>query len=319
MTRIAIAQFGSVAFDPQATADKAVEVIAEAASEGARVVVFPEAFIGTYPKGLTFGSPIGRRTEEGRDEYLRYWEGAVTLDGPEIAQVAEACRVAEVFVVVGIIERWGRTLYCTAVMIDENGELAGHHRKVMPTGAERLVWGFGDGSTLPVVESPAGRLGTVICWENYMPLLRTAMYGQGVEVYCAPTADDRDTWVPSMQHIALEGRCYVLSACQVMRRRDYPDDYDSAIDAAPEDLMMRGGSAVIAPTGEILAGPVFGEECLLYADIDERELVRQSLDFDVAGHYARADLFSLRVDTSAKRAVETASVIDGSARAGDAR
>lgn len=130
------------------------------------------------------------------------------------------------------------------------------------------------------------------------------MYGQGIEVYCAPTADDRDTWVPSMQHIALEGRCFVLSACQVMRRSDYPEDYDSAIDAAPDDLMMRGGSAVITPTGEILAGPVFGEERLLYADIDERELVRQSLDFDVAGHYSRADIFSLEVDTCPKRAVQ---------------
>lgn len=299
-SKIAVAQVGSVAFDAAATAAKAVDRIAEAAGGGAELVLFPEAFLGTYPKGLTFGSPIGRRTPEGREEFLRYWRGAVELDGPELTRIAEAAREHGIWVVIGVIERDGRTLYCTAVTIDASGRLVAHHRKLMPTGAERLVWGFGDGSTLPVVDSPVGRLGSVICWENYMPLLRTAMYGKGVEVYCAPTADDRDTWLPTMRHIALEGRCYVLTACQVMRRSDYPDDYASALGDDPEMLMMRGGSAVIGPDGQVIAGPVFDEEAMLYADVDLDAIIRQSLDFDPTGHYARPDVLRLEVDAEPK-------------------
>ncbi|MGW6455919.1 carbon-nitrogen hydrolase family protein [Streptomyces sp. NPDC055078] len=300
-TKVAVAQLGSIAFDSEATTKKAVAAIEEAADNGARVVVLPEAVLGTYPKALSFGSLIGRRTEEGRDEFLRSWNSAVELDGPELAAVADAARENGIFVVIGIVERAGRTMYCTIAMIDENGALAGHHRKLMPTGAERLIWGFGDGSTIPVVDSPAGALGSVVCWENYMPLLRSAMYSQGIEIYCAPTADDRDTWIPSMRHIALEGRCYVLTACQVMRRKDYPDEYAAAFGTAPDDVLMRGGSAIISPRGEVLAGPVYDEECILYAEADTSDIIRQSLDLDVSGHYARADVFSLNVDTSPKR------------------
>ena len=303
MTKTAIAQLGSIAFASDATARKAAAALAEAAAAGARLVVFPEAFLGTYPKGLSFGSPVGRRTEEGRDEFLRSYRAAVELDGPELAVVAAAAREHGVFVVIGVVERVGRTLYCTAVMIDENGERVGHHRKLMPTGAERLIWGFGDGSTLHVVDSPAGALGAVICWENYMPLLRAAMYAKGVEVYCAPTADDRETWLPTVRHIALEGRCFVLTACQVMRRRDYPDDYAPLFGTDPDDLLMRGGSAVVSPRGELLAGPVHDEERLLYAEVDTDEIIRQSLDFDASGHYARPDVLSLSLDAGAKRAL----------------
>lgn len=304
MVRIALAQLGSVAFDAAATTEKAISAVREARLGGAEVVVFPEAFLGTYPKGLTFGSPVGRRTDQGRDEYLRSWKGAVELDGPELAAIAETARQEGIFVVIGVIERAGRTCYCTVVMIDEHGVFVGHHRKVMPTGAERLIWGFGDGSTLPVVDSPAGRLGSVICWENYMPLMRAAMYGKGIEIYCAPTADDRDTWMSTMAHIALEGRCFVLTACQVMRRSDYPEDYRTHLGTEPDDVIMRGGSAVISPRGEVLAGPVYNDECILYADLDTDDIARQSLDFDAVGHYARADIFRLLVDSEAKNAVE---------------
>lgn len=300
MVRVAVAQLGSVAFDSAATTDKAIAAIREAGRGGARVVVFPEAFLGTYPKGLNFGSPVGRRTEEGRDEYLRTWRSAVELDGPELTAIADAAQQESVFVVIGVIERAGRTCYCTAVMIDEHGATVGYHRKLMPTGSERLIWGFGDGSTLPVVDSPAGKLGSVICWENYMPLMRTAMYSQGIEIYCAPTADDRDTWMSTMRHIALEGRCFVITACQVMRRRDYPQDYQTEFGTSPEDVLMRGGSAVISPRGEVLAGPVYDEERVIYADLNTDDLVRQALDFDAVGHYARADVFRLHVDTEPK-------------------
>jgi len=301
VTKIAVAQLGSVAFDSAATVKKAVATITEAGRQDAKVILFPEAFLGTYPKGLSFGSPIGRRTEEGRDEFLRSWHSAVELGGPELASIAAAAGENGIFVVISIVERSGRTMYCTVVMIDENGIIVGHHRKVMPTGSERLIWGLGDGSTLPVLDSPAGAIGSVVCWENYMPLLRTAMYQQGVEIYCAPTVDDRETWLPTMRHIALEGRCYVLAACQFMRRSDYPEDYATQFGTDPDDILIRGGSAVISPQGAVIAGPVYGEECILYADVEKSEIIRQSLDFDVTGHYARPDIFSLTVDTRSKR------------------
>jgi nitrilase len=181
--------------------------------------------------------------------------------------------------------------------------LAGKHRKLMPTAGERLIWGFGDGSTMPVFDTPYGKIGAVICWENYMPMLRMYMYSQGVALYCAPTADDRDSWIPSMRHIALEGRCYVLTSCQHLRRDAYPDDFECALGDKPDTVLMRGGSAIIGPLGEVLAGPDFSGETILYADIDPNQILRGKYDFDVSGHYARPDVFQLQVDTRAKRAV----------------
>jgi len=314
MTRVAVVQSGSVPFDPSATAMKAAGLVAEAAGLGAEVVVFPEAYLGTYPKGLTFGSPVGRRSEAGRREYQRYADGAVRLDGPEVAVVAQAAAHAGVFVVLGVIEREGGTLYCTVVFIDAVAGVVAHHRKLMPTAAERLIWGSGDGSTLPVLDSPAGRIGAVICWENYMPLLRQAMYAQGVEVYCAPTVDDRDVWQHTMRHIALEGRCFVLAACQFLRLADCPEDYATAIEPGPDGALIRGGSVIVDPLGEVLAGPVYGEECILVADIDLDRKTRSHLDFDAVGHYARPDVFELLVDDRPKRSVTFRFPQDGAGR-----
>lgn len=295
--KVAVIQAGAIPFDAERTTDKAVRLIIDAAAGGAEIVVFPEAFLGTYPKGATFGSPVGKRTPEGRDAFLRYYNGAVDLDGPEIARIVETAGVHGVFVVLGTIERTAYTLYCTVVYIDPSHGVVGKHRKLMPTAAERIVWGFGDGSTLPVLDTVAGRLGAVICWENYMPMLRAAMYRQGIEIYCAPTADDRGAWLPSMQHIALEGRCYVLTACQHLTRGDFPADYDCALGNDPETVLMRGGSAIIGPMGDVLAGPVFDCETILYADVSRDEIIRGKLDFDPVGHYARPDVFRLDVDT----------------------
>lgn len=303
MTRVAVVQSGSVPFDPGATATKAVGLVEEAAGLGAEVVVFPEAYLGTYPKGLTFGSPVGRRTEAGRREYQRYADGAVRLDGPEVALVAQAAAQAGVFVVIGVIERDGGTLYCTVAFIDATGAVVGHHRKLMPTAAERLIWGAGDGSTLPVLDSPAGRIGAVICWENYMPLLRQAMYARGVELYCAPTVDDRDVWQHTMVHVALEGRCFVLAACQFLRLADCPADYATAIEPGPDGVLIRGGSVIVDPLGEVLAGPVYGQEAILVADVDLDRKTRSHLDFDAVGHYARPDVFELLVDDRPRRPV----------------
>lgn len=302
MTRVAVVQAASTSFDAQIASDKSVDLIAQCAREGAELAVFPEAFIGGYPKGMTFGSTIGNRSESGRVDFQRYAESAVSLDGDEVGQLIEASREHGVFVVIGVIERLGNTLYCTALMIDPAEGLVGKHRKLMPTSVERLVWGFGDGSTLDVVDSPAGRLGTVICWENYMPLLRQAMYAKGVEIYCAPTADDRPSWQSSMVHIALEGRVFVLSACQVTNRSDYPDDYKFEIETG--DVVMRGGSMIVDPLGAVLAGPVFDEETILYADVDLNQKTRSHLDMDAVGNYSRPDVFSLKVDTNPKHSVE---------------
>ncbi len=305
MTRYkaAVVQAASIPFDPGATATKTAALIREAAAAGARLAVFPEVFIGGYPKGASFGTPVGMRKPEGRDAFLAYHAGAVALDGPELAIVLDAARETGLFVVLGCLERDGGTLYCTALFLDGAAGIVAKHRKLMPTGAERLVWGFGDGSTMPVVETSLGRIGAVICWENYMPAMRLAMYDKGVSIYCAPTADDRDTWVPSMRHVALEGRCFVLSACQHITRAAYPADYECALGDDPDLVLMRGGSVIVSPLGQILAGPDFEGETILYADIDLEEVVRGKYDFDVVGHYARPDIFRLSVDEAPKTAV----------------
>lgn len=301
--KAAVVQAASVPFDPMASAEKAVALVREAAASGARLAVFPEVFLGGYPKGASFGAPVGLRKPEGREAYQRYHEAAVDLDGPEVALLIEAARETGLFVVLGVVERDGGTLYCTALFFDGERGVVGKHRKLMPTGGERLIWGFGDGSTLPVFETSLGRIGAVICWENYMPALRLAMYDKQVSIYCAPTADDRDTWASSMRHIALEGRCYVLSACQHIRRGDFPADYECALGDEPDTVLMRGGSLIVNPLGQVLAGPDFSGETILYADIDLGDVVRGKYDFDVVGHYARPDVFQLIVDAAPKSAV----------------
>ena len=301
----AVVQMASIPADPMATAEKAAAKLREAARQGARLVVFPEALVGGYPKGASFGAPIGMRKPEGREAFARYHAAAIDLDGPEVAALTEACAETGAFAVVGVIERDGATLYCTALYFDGEKGLVGKHRKLMPTAGERLIWGFGDGSTLPVFKTEMGTIGAVICWENYMPALRMHMYHQGVSLYCAPTADDRDTWLPTMQHIALEGRTFVLTACQHITRAAYPADHESALGDDPDLVMMRGGSAIVSPLGRVLAGPDFSGETILYARIDPAEVMRAKYDFDVTGHYARPDVFQLTVDTRAKAAVRT--------------
>jgi nitrilase len=302
MTQVAVVQAASVPFNAQAAVDKAVDLIRQCAEGGAELAVFPEAFIGGYPKGSTFGSTIGNRSAAGRKLFEQYYSASITLDGKEVAQLVAASREFNVFVVIGVIERLGNTLYCTALMISPEDGLVGNHRKLMPTSVERLVWGFGDGSTLDVVDSPAGRLGAVICWENYMPLLRQAMYAKGVEIYCAPTADDRPSWQHSMVHIAIEGRVFVLSACQTITKDAYPADYEFEFETG--DTVMRGGSMIVDPLGNVLAGPVFDEETILYANAELSKKTEAHLDMDITGNYARPDVFSLSVDTRAKNSVE---------------
>lgn len=301
--RAAVVQAAAIPHDSLASARKAADLVRAAAAGGAKLIVFPEAFLGGYPKGASFGTPVGMRKPQGREDFRRYHAAAIDLDGPEVDLLAEAAAETGAFIVIGVIERDGGTVYCTALFLDGDKGLVGKHRKLMPTGAERLIWGFGDGSTMPVFDTPLGRIGAVICWENYMPMMRMAMYDQGITLYCAPTADDRDGWAATMQHVALEGRCFVLSACQHITRAAYPDDYDCALGDDPGTVLLRGGSMIVAPLGQVLAGPDYGGETILYADIDGDEVVRGKYDFDVAGHYARPDVFSLSVNVARQRAV----------------
>ena len=303
-TRVAVVQAGPVAFNLEASLHKASGLIAEAAGRGAQIAVFPEAFLSAYPKGIDFGARVGMRSPEGRKWFRRYWESAVDVPGPAVDTLAAAASQHGIWVVIGVIEREAGTLYCSALFFSPASGYIGRHRKLMPTAMERLVWGCGDGSTLGVFPSPAGRLGAVICWENYMPLLRMAMYSKGIQIYCAPTVDDRDTWVPTMQHIALEGRCFVLSACQYIRRGDYPPDYPAIQGDDPATVLIRGGSVIVSPLGRILAGPCYEGECILTADIDPGEIAEGKYDLDVAGHYARPDVFRLVVNESPRPATE---------------
>lgn len=305
-TRVAVVQAAPILFDREATIDKTAALIAEAATGGAQFVLFPEAFIPAYPRGLSFGVVVGSRSDEGRRLYARYHRHAVEVPSAATDRLGAAAREAGIWLAIGVIERAaiGGTLYCTLLYFGPDGTLLGKHRKLKPTAAERLVWGEGDGSTLPVFPTPLGRIGGLICWENYMPLARTALYTKGVDIYLAPTADARDAWQSTIQHIALEGRCFVLAANQYITKSMYPRDLGpealTDLEMAPEE-MCRGGSAILSPLGDHLAGPLYGREGILYADLDPDALAGARFDFDPIGHYARPDIFSFAVDERSRR------------------
>src|SRR5262245_4650699 len=256
--RAAVVQAGSIPFDTRRCLDKLGVLAADAAKQGAELVVFPEAFVGGYPKGHDFGVTVGNRTDQGRDRFRDYWENAIEIPGPATDVLGAVARDNQIHLVTGVVERHRGTLYCTALIFGSDGQLLGKHRKVMPTAMERVIWGSGDGSTLHVAPTNLGRIGAVICWENYMPLSRSAMYAKGVELYCAITVDDRETWQSTVRHIALEGRCFVLSACQCVKSADEPAVGTRTMTPA----QIRGGSCIVGPLGQLLAGPKWDEECI---------------------------------------------------------
>ena len=301
--RAAVIQAAPQAFDTPATLERMERLAGKAANEGARIAVFPEAFVGGYPKGMDFGARVGQRDDAGRDWFRRYHAAAIDLPGPELDRMCDIAAGHDLMIVAGVMERDGGTLYCTSVYIGADGSFLGKHRKPMPTAMERLIWGFGDGSTLTVVDTPLGAVGGAICWENYMPQLRLALYAKGVEIYCAPTVDDRDQWQHAMRHIAWEGRTFVLAACQYAVRADYPDDYDCMQGDDPATVLIRGGSVIVSPLGRVLAGPVYDEEAVLVADLDMGDIARGKYDLDVTGHYSRPDIFTLLVNEEAQGVV----------------
>jgi nitrilase len=303
MVRVAVAQVDSQVFNAPKTLDGMEMWSAQAQKQDIEFLVFAETYTGGYPKGLEFGAKVGLRTAEGRDEFPRYWLGAIEIPGPETDRIRSFAAALKAYLFVGIIERQGGTLLFTAVYFGPDGQLLGKHRKLMSTASERLGWGCCDGSIIQVAESCYGRFGTAICWENYMPSLRSALYAQGVRLWCAPTADDRDSWQATMRHIAYEGRCFVVSACQYATRANAPDQYACVQGDAPETVLIQGGSVIVSPLGDTLAGPVHNTEELLVANIDPEDDERGKFNHDVVGHYARPDVFDLRVDPVARAAV----------------
>jgi len=288
ITKVAVVQAAPVLFDVAQSIKKVAKFTKEAAAKGAKIVLFPETFISVYPRGLSFGTVVGSRSKEGRATWLRYVKSAIEVPSAASDQLAAIAAEQQVYLVVGITEKSsiGGSLYCSLVYYNPKGQLMGIHRKVKPTGAERIIWGEGDGSDIQVFTTPFGKIGGLICWENYMPLARMKLYEQGVSIYLAPTADSRDAWVASMRHIALEGRCYVLSCNQYITKDLYPADLPGIEDLNnQEEIMCRGGSVIINPLGNILAGPLYNKEGILYAAVDPSEVLRAKLDFDVIGHY----------------------------------
>lgn len=307
--KVVVIQASSIIMDRDATLDKAVNLIKQAGEKGAKIIVFPEAFIPAYPRGLSFGTIIGSRTEDGRKDWYRYWENSIPVPGEATEKLGEAAREAGVYLVMGVIERdsesSGGTLYCSVIFIGPDGSLLGKHRKLKPTAAERIVWGEGDGSTLPVFDTPYGKIGALICWENYMPLARAAMYAQGVQLYIAPTADSRESWQSTIRHIAMEGRCFVLSSNQYVTKDMYPQDLACYADlkSAPE-VMCNGGSAIVGPLGEYVAEPVWGKEDMIIAELDMKQIAYSQFDFDPVGHYSRPDVFKLIVNNKKQESIE---------------
>ena len=298
--RVAVVQAAPVVFDLEKTLEKALGLIKEAAEKGANIVVFPETFIPGYPRGLTFGFNIGARTMEGRKDFQRFHDNCVAVPGPEVDILAKAAAENNVYLAMGITEKDGNhidgTLHCCMLFFGPDGTFLGRHRKLKPTGSERYIWGQDDGSTLTVVDTPYGQMGALICWENYMPLARAAMYQKGIKLYLAPTADQRDTFQCTLRHIAIEGRCFVICCNQYMEKSMYPTDlYGYAEIEAQPDVMCRGGSCIINPFGEYVAGPSFGGEEILVADLDLDQITQGKADFDCIGHYARPDIFELIV------------------------
>lgn len=295
--KIACVQATPVIFDKAKTLAKAEKLIQEAAKEHVKLLVFPESFIPAYPAGLGFGTVVGSRTEAGRDQFKEYWENSVEVPGKETNTLAALAKEHEMYIMMGVTERdlVSKTLYCTMLYFSQEGQLMGKHRKLKPTAAERLVWGEGDGSTLVSFDTAIGKLGGLICWENYMPLARMAMYKKGIEIYLAPTADARDTWNASMIHIACEGRCYVIGCNQYFTKSDYPKHLQNELAADRPEVLSRGGSVIVSPLGKVIAGPLYNAEGMLTADIDLDEIIRSKMDFDVTGHYNREDVFILNI------------------------
>lgn len=309
MSKLAIIQESPVFLDRDKTIQLAVKLVEQAAAAGAGTIIFPEAFIPGYPAWIWRTRPGG---DWGLNETLhaRLFQNAVDLDSDELTPLCDAAKKHKVTIVCGLNERANQpgnaTLYNTVIIIGPEGKILNRHRKLMPTNPERMVWGFGDGSGLKVIDTPSGRIGTLLCWENYMPLARYALYAQGIEIYIAPTYDSGDGWIGTLQHIAREARCWVVGSGVVLTNSDIPADFPekSSLYPVAEEWINPGDSVVIAPGGEIIAGPMHNKKGILYAEVDASRVATARRDLDVVGHYARPDIFTLHVNTKTQSPIK---------------
>ena len=307
--KVAIIQQSPILLDLPRTIEKAVSLIDDAADNGAELVVFPEAFFPGYPAWIWRLRP-GGDWDLTDQLHKRLLENAVDLEQDDLAPIRETARKHKVTVVSGLHERDGSlsrsTLYNTVITIGPDGNMLNRHRKLMPTNPERMVWGLGDATGLRVIDTPSGRIGSLLCWESYMPLARFAMYAQGIDVYIAPTYDSGDGWIGTMQHISREGCCWVISAGVATRNHDIPDDFPERerLYSNDEDWINPGDSVVIAPGGEIVAGPFHERQENIYAEIDIDKVAISRRSFDVAGHYSRPDIFTLHINNQAQSPID---------------
>lgn len=293
--KVCLIQDSPIFFNKEKTLDKMETLTKQYAAQGCKLIVFPESFVPGYPRGFTFGATIGSRTEEGRNLYAEYVKNSIDLESDDLSRLKKLARVYNVFLVIGITEKRkvNDSLYCSMVYLSPKGIL-GVHRKIKPTGTERIIWSEADGEDLVTFDTKVGQLGGLICWENYMPLARMSMYQKGVEIYIAPTADSREEWIITMRHIALEGRCFVLGCNQFFTKSMYPKKYHSLVQNEPEQ-MCRGGSVIVSPMGKIIEGPLYDQKGALIAELDLDDIIKSKLDFDVIGHYSRNDIFKFNV------------------------
>jgi len=296
--KVACVQAEPVVLDRERTLDRLEELAAEAARNGAELVVFPETYVPVYPSSRWARAFAGWQDERAKQTFARLAANSVAVGEASERRIAAAAKELGVWIVTGAneveAERPG-TVYNALLYHSPAGELVLHHRKLVPTNHERLVWGQGDGRGLHAVATPFGRIGGLICWENYMPLARFALYESGVEIYIASTADDGDAWQSTLVHIARESRAYVISPCHFQRASSYPDDFPLGDELAGDELVGRGGSAILAPDGSYLAGPAYGAETILYADLDPAALLAERQRFDAVGHYNRPDVLDFRL------------------------
>jgi len=294
--KVAVIQDSPVFFDKEKTLEKVEKLTKLHAKKGCQLILFPESFVPGYPRGFSFGAVVGSRSDKGRTQYAQYYENSIALGGKDQFRLELLAKEQNIYIVIGITEKQetNGSLYCSMLYISPTDGLLGVHRKIKPTGSERIIWAEAGGESLTTFKTSIGKLGGLICWENYMPLARMAMYQKGVEIYLAPTADSREAWTATMKHIALEGRCYVLGSNQYYTKSMYPEDFKTTVSNEPEDLCP-GGSIIVSPLGEIIAGPLFGESGALIANLDLDAIAKSKLDFDVIGHYARNDIFNLQV------------------------
>jgi nitrilase len=295
---VACVQAEPAVLDRDATLGKLERLTAEAAAGGAGLVVFPETFVPCYPTSAWAKALAGWAEPGAKEAFALLHRESVEVPGPDVERMGAAAREHGVWLVVGVNEKDPArpgTLYNALLYFDPDGALALHHRKLVPTNHERLVWGQGDGGGLRALQTPLGRIGGLICWENYMPLARFSLYESGVEIYLASTADDGDAWQATLVHIARESRAFVVAPSHFQRAGSYPDGFPLARVLEGRDVLGRGGSAILAPDGSYLAGPLYDEEGVIYAELDPARLLEERQRFDPAGHYHRPDVLQLTV------------------------